>query len=310
MDNENNKDYLNSEKGEFIIKKKDDELNNQEPDTTEEKGEFVINKKPIEENNNIKENNNPSQNDNINTSSNYEQNYNFNNSASYNFEEEMQKIKEKNKKKNKKIIGFSIAGVFIVFLIALIALFTVFSGPNYEDYAYNGVEVNKNFEISPDDLILTVNYINENIYENKFNGLTMTPLENLTFNDTDGCYELTIDSDNDLKLIIYPSSNYDEIEKIEFSYDYVNTSSEKEYETLMKRYSGYVNMTQMAIWGYNNNPRQLSSDLWDKLNSIEYKYTKQGIPYGEISHEDDKITYKMEDTQKGFEILTMTPNNK
>ena len=37
MDNENNKDYLNSEEGEFIIKKKDNELNNQEPDTTEKK---------------------------------------------------------------------------------------------------------------------------------------------------------------------------------------------------------------------------------------------------------------------------------
>uniref|UniRef100_UPI00148500C3 hypothetical protein n=2 Tax=Anaerofustis TaxID=264995 RepID=UPI00148500C3 len=156
----------------------------------------------------------------------------------------------------------------------------------------------------------TTNYINESIFKNKFNDTTIDLLEDVTFDDSKGYFELVIDDKNDLKIIIYPSSNYKEIEKIEISYNWINTESDNEYETLIKKYSGYTNMIQTAIWRQNNNPKTVSTNLWDKLNSIEYKYTKEGIPYGEVSYEDDKIIYKMKDTKDGTEILTMTPNNK
>lgn len=51
MDNENNRDFLNSEKGEFIVNKKDEDK--EKINTMSEKGEFIVNKK-IESKENIK----------------------------------------------------------------------------------------------------------------------------------------------------------------------------------------------------------------------------------------------------------------
>ncbi|MGO5359465.1 hypothetical protein ACTQYZ_09320 [Anaerofustis sp. LCP19S3_F7] len=47
MDNENNRDFLNSEKGEFIVNKKDEDK--EKINTMSEKGEFIVNKKIDEE---------------------------------------------------------------------------------------------------------------------------------------------------------------------------------------------------------------------------------------------------------------------
>ncbi|WP_329380576.1 hypothetical protein [Anaerofustis butyriciformans] len=310
MDNENNKDYLNEEKGEFIVNKKIDEEVKEELNTKEEKGEFIVNKKPTEEeNSNIREDNNTKQDENINTSYNYEQNNNFNNQKSYNFEEEMQKIKDKNKKKNKKIIGFSIAGVLIIALIACFALFGN-SGPSAEDYAYNGVEVNDYFEISPEDFAITLDYTNQNLYNGEFKGVSIPLTESLTFNDNEGYYEKILDEKNELKLIVYPNDDYKNIEKIILSYKWINAESEEEYDEVTKVYSAYVNMIQTVIWGDNNCTEEINNNMWDKLNSMEYKTTEDGMPYGEGSYEDNKFIYKIEDTKDGIEILTMIPNNK
>ena len=312
MDNESNKDYLNSEKGEFIVNKKVDEEGNEELNTKEEKGEFIVNKKSIEEeNSNIQEDkfNNIEQNENINTSSNYEQNYNFNNQNHYNFEEEMQKIKDKNKKKNKKIIGFSIAGVLIIALIACFALFGN-SGPSAEDYAYNGVEVNDYFEISPEDFAKTLDYINENIYYSDFDGVTIPTIGEITFNDEKGCYEKILDEESKLYINIYPTQDYDGIEKIIVSYDefFTLTDSDK-LDEINQIYSAYVNMSMNIFDGYNNFEQSKNKKIWDKLNSIKYKYNDEGIGYGKISYEDYKVTYTRNDLEDGTTSIIMEPNN-
>ena len=308
MDNENNKDYLNEEKGEFIVNKKIDEEVKNETNKIEEKGEFIVNKKPIEEeSSNIKEDNNTNQDENINTSYNYEQNNNFNNQNSYNFEEEMQKIKDKNKKKNKKIIGFSIAGVLI---IALIACFIMIGGtPSYEDYANYGIEVNENFEITPEDFSKAMDYTNENVYFSEFSGTTIPLIGDVTFNDEKNYYEKIIDDSCDFKMILYPSDDHNNIEKIEFSYNWMDFSNknDKEYEEILNILSAYVNITQGCLWGDENYTQEINNNMWDKLNSLEYKPTADGMPSGSISHIDDKATYTRE-VKGEYEYMIITPN--
>lgn len=312
MDNESNKDYLNSEKGEFIVNKKVDEEGNEELNTKEEKGEFIVNKKSIEEeNSNIQEDkfNNIEQNENINTSSNYEQNYNFNNQNHYNFEEEMEKIKGKNKKKNKKIIGFSIAGILIIALIVCFALFGN-NGPSSKDYAYNGVEINNYFELSPEDFAKTLDYINENIYYSDFDGVTIPTIGEITFNDEKGCYEKIFDDESELYINIYPSKDYKSIEKVVVSYDefFTLTDSDK-LDEINQIYSAYVNMSMNIFDGYNNFEQSKNKKIWDKLNSIKYEYNDEGIGYGKISYEDYKVTYTRNDLEDGTTSIIMEPNN-
>lgn len=294
MDNENNRDFLNSEKGEFIVNKKDEDK--EKINTMSEKGEFIVNKK-IESKENIKnkeDNKYTTQDKSVPQKDTIEEN--------------------KNKGKNKKIIPFLILGFVVMGILALALKDAGSSNYNYVDYANKGVEVNEYFEMYPEDFAYTANYITKRLYKNDFNGVEIPLLdENLSFNDSKGYYELIIDEKYDFKILIYPSPDYEKIEKIYISYNWIDADNNGELEKLNKLYSAFINIIQTSIWGYNNdnsNLEILSTNMWDKLNSIEYKYTQDGVPYGEVTYKDDKIIYNMKDTKDGFNTLTFTPNNK
>ncbi|WP_329380579.1 hypothetical protein [Anaerofustis butyriciformans] len=309
MDNENNKDYLNEEKGEFIVNKKIDEEVKEELNTKEEKGEFIVNKKPIEEeNSNIKEDNNTKQDENINTSNNYEQNVTKENSKSNNLEKEVEKVKEK----NNKLAIFSVIGGLAIALLVLIAIFNGTFNTSYVDYAYKGIEVNKYFEISPENLAYTIDFVNKEFYQYEYNETKLPTIEELTFDEEKEYYEKVIMDGCDFKIKVYPSDNNKKIEKIEFSYNwmYFYDRPEKEHDDFINIFSGYINMTQYSMWGNVNYENEISNKLWNKLNSIEYKYTYDGIPYGKISYEDEKALYEINNTKECFVIFTITPNNK
>lgn len=220
--------------------------------------------------------------------------------SSYNCDDEINKIKNKSKKRNRNILILTLVGAFIILSIiaASIVIFSV------DDEYEKGIYSNGNyFEISIEDFITIMDLKNEIEYDGSFNNIDIPYIDEMDYNESDDVYERTFDLYNQFLFKIYPTEDYN-IKKIVISYNNKKSSSN---ETYFKFYT-YTNLVYQTLWGEYNYDDNDNQTMWNKLlenNDVidgRFSFSSAG------TYTDKKAKYDLKVKDDGTTIVTITPN--
>lgn len=318
------KPTIEDEKGEFIVNKavsKDEkgEFVVNEPTIKNDKGEFVINKVTQEENEELIVNKSTSEDNKgelVVDNETIENEKNIDDSNKEIIKKEVKHNKKKDENNNVSNKSLIIPSI-ICLLLAAMFIYGFFITATTPYYYEDGVEViNNTFDISPEDLIETVDEVAyfdfdyKTAYsDEKLQDIDIPKLdfENAKWDEEDNCYRIKLYEKEPIYFEVTPTYDEKNVEKIKIIWKSKNTVESKLKNERVAVADNYWMIVHLALEGDNNYDENALDNLYDEFEKNQKVYNKYTEDvYIEYKAKDKKAEYIMKIDINGVAI-TITP---